>query len=154
MSSEAIKYLKNPDVVCREELQEEWLFFNPETNQKRVSNVLGAYVWELCDGTRDLAGIVQRQPGHARGQPVHLHDAPPVAAADGGGRRLLGCVEGRETARPADAELAIALQVALALDDRVQVVPDPQQVRVVAGGDESRCEQPIGATCEPTEVPA
>ncbi|NLF77054.1 MAG: PqqD family peptide modification chaperone [Chloroflexi bacterium] len=69
MSSEAIKYLKNPDVVCREELQEEWLFFNPETNQKRVSNVLGAYVWELCDGTRDLAGIVAAVCAEFEGAP-------------------------------------------------------------------------------------
>lgn len=46
---------------------------------------------------------------------------------------------------------------------RVNVVSDgatdgpvhqPREWQVVAGGDESRCEQPIAATCEPTEVPA
>lgn len=46
---------------------------------------------------------------------------------------------------------------------RINVVSDgatdgpvyqPREWQVVAGGDESRCEQPIAATCEPTEVPA
>jgi len=58
MCSETARYLQNPDVTCREEPHEEWLFFNPNTNQKRVSNVLGAFVWHLCDGAHDLAGIV------------------------------------------------------------------------------------------------
>lgn len=58
MSPETTKYFQNPDVICREEPYEQWLFFNPETNQKRVTNVLGAFIWDLCDGAHDLAGIV------------------------------------------------------------------------------------------------
>src|SRR5690606_28580517 len=41
------------------------------------------------------------------------------------------------SARAADAELAVALVVALAVGDRVQIVPDAQQVRGVAGLDEA-----------------
>src|SRR3546814_19275496 len=41
-------------------------------------------------------------------------------------------------ARAAHAELAVALGVAVAEGDRVEVVPDPQQVRRLAGADEAR----------------
>ncbi|MCL4237690.1 MAG: PqqD family peptide modification chaperone [Anaerolineae bacterium] len=53
-----MRYLQNPDIVVREEPGEVWLFFDPDTNQRRYSNAVGASVWELCDGTRDLAQIV------------------------------------------------------------------------------------------------
>lgn len=53
-----MRYLQNPDVVVREEPGEVWLFFDPDTNQKRYSNAVSARVWELCDGTRDMAQIV------------------------------------------------------------------------------------------------
>src|SRR3546814_6349498 len=47
-------------------------------------------------------------------------------------------VEVAEPARAAHAELAVALGVAVAEGDRVEVVPDPQQVRRLAGADEAR----------------
>ena len=53
------RYLRNPDIVCREEPFDQWLFFNPDTNNRRFSNAVGAAVWHLCDGTRDLSQIVQ-----------------------------------------------------------------------------------------------
>ena len=54
----SVRYHRNPDVVVREEPGDLWLFFDPDTNQKRFSNAVGACVWELCDGTRDLGQIV------------------------------------------------------------------------------------------------
>lgn len=53
-----MRYVRNPDVICREEPFDQWLFFNPDTNNRRFSNAVGAAVWELCDGTRDLSQIV------------------------------------------------------------------------------------------------
>src|SRR3546814_1165107 len=76
--------------------------------------------------------------GRARGQPVDLDHARVVAAADRGGRRQRMGVEVAEPARAAHAELAVALGVAVAEGDRVEVVPDPQQVRRLAGADEAR----------------
>jgi len=52
-----MRYLQNPDIVVREEPGEVWLFFDLDTNQKRYSNAVSVRVWELCDGTRDLAQI-------------------------------------------------------------------------------------------------
>jgi len=53
-----VRYLQNPEVVVREEPGDLWLFFDPDANQKRFSNAVGACVWQLCDGTRDLTQIV------------------------------------------------------------------------------------------------
>lgn len=53
------KYIKNPDVVLREEDQDGALLFNPDTNQIKVLNVTGLFIWKLCDGNRDLPAIVK-----------------------------------------------------------------------------------------------
>src|SRR5690606_29355987 len=84
----------------------------------------------------DLARVLQRRARGGGGQPVHLQHAGLVAAADRGRRRQALGREVAQPARAADAELAVALVVALAVGDRVQVVPDAQQVRGVAGLDE------------------
>src|SRR5690606_28503128 len=84
----------------------------------------------------DLAWVFHRRAGRARGQPVDLDHARVVAAADRGGRGQAAHVEVAQPARAADAELAVTLGVAIAQGDRVEVVPDPQQVRRVAGADE------------------
>ena len=78
----------------------------------------------------DLARILDRRAGRARGQPVDLQRARVVAAADRGRRRQRARVEVAQAARAADAELAVAFVVAVAQGDRVEVVPDAQQVRV------------------------
>jgi len=52
------RYIRNPDVVLREEDPDGGLLFNPDTNQIRVLNTTGLFVWQLCDGSRDLTGIV------------------------------------------------------------------------------------------------
>ena len=52
------RYRRNPDVVLREEDPDGALLFNPDTNQIRVLNTTGLFVWKLCDGSQDLPGIV------------------------------------------------------------------------------------------------
>ena len=52
------RYMRNPDVVLREEDPDGALLFNPDTNQIRVLNTTGLFVWKLCDGSQDLPGIV------------------------------------------------------------------------------------------------
>lgn len=50
-------YIRNPDVVLREEEADGGLLFNPDTNQIRVVNATGLLIWKLCDGERDLTDI-------------------------------------------------------------------------------------------------
>ncbi|MCU0610536.1 MAG: PqqD family peptide modification chaperone [Candidatus Eisenbacteria bacterium] len=49
---------RNPDVVLREEDTDGALLFNPDTNQIRVLNATGLFVWKFMDGTRDLGAVV------------------------------------------------------------------------------------------------
>jgi hypothetical protein len=51
-------YITNPDVVLREEEPDGALLFNPDTNQIRVLNPTGLFIWRLCDGSRDLPAMV------------------------------------------------------------------------------------------------
>ncbi|MCK5055841.1 MAG: PqqD family peptide modification chaperone [Candidatus Aminicenantes bacterium] len=50
-------YSRNPDVVLREEDIDGGLLFNPDTNQIKVLNHTGLFIWKLCDGTHDMAAI-------------------------------------------------------------------------------------------------
>ena len=52
------RYMKNPDVVVREEDEDGALIFNPDTDQIRVINPTGFFIWNLCDGGNDLTGII------------------------------------------------------------------------------------------------
>jgi hypothetical protein len=52
------RYLCNPDVVLREEDEDGGLLFNPDTNQIRVLNHTGLFIWKLCDGNHKLEGIL------------------------------------------------------------------------------------------------
>jgi hypothetical protein len=51
-------YIRNPDVVLREEDEDGALLFNPDTDQIRVLNLTGLFVWKSCDGSQDLPGIL------------------------------------------------------------------------------------------------
>jgi hypothetical protein len=51
------RYVRNPDVVLREEDEDGGLLFNPDTSQVKVLNTTGLFIWQQCDGTRDLAAI-------------------------------------------------------------------------------------------------
>jgi hypothetical protein len=57
------RYIRNPDVVLREEDEVGGLLFNPDTNQIRVVNATGLFVWTLCDGSYDLPGLVAALKG-------------------------------------------------------------------------------------------
>jgi len=50
--------IRNPDVVLREEDPDGALLFNPDTNQIRVINTTGLFIWKHCDGKKDLPAIV------------------------------------------------------------------------------------------------
>ncbi len=50
--------IRNPDVVLREEDPDGALLFNPDTNQIRVINTTGFFIWKHCDGKKDMPAIV------------------------------------------------------------------------------------------------
>jgi hypothetical protein len=52
------RYLANPDVALREEDQDGALLFNPDTDQIRVLNATGLFIWKLCDGRHELPEMV------------------------------------------------------------------------------------------------
>jgi hypothetical protein len=53
------RYLRNQDVVLREEAEDGALLFNPDTDQIRVLNATGLFLWKLCDGGNGLPGLVE-----------------------------------------------------------------------------------------------
>jgi hypothetical protein len=57
-STQIPRYIRNPDVVLREEDQDGALLFNPDTNQVKVINNTALFVWQQCDGKADLVTIV------------------------------------------------------------------------------------------------
>ena len=55
----ATQFLRNPDVVLREEDPDEGaLLFNPDTNQVKVINATGLFIWQQCGVVRTLEEIV------------------------------------------------------------------------------------------------
>jgi hypothetical protein len=48
----------NPDVILREEDPDGALLFNPDTNQIRVINSTGLFIWKHCDGKKDSLAII------------------------------------------------------------------------------------------------
>jgi len=50
-------YIINPDVGLREEDEDGGLLFNPDTNQVKVVNTTGLFIWEKCDGKQNLKEI-------------------------------------------------------------------------------------------------
>lgn len=56
--SESPMLVRNPDVILREEDPDGALLFNPDTNQIRVINPTGLFIWKQCDGKKDLPAIV------------------------------------------------------------------------------------------------
>ena len=55
----ATQFLRNPDVVLREEDPDEGaLLFNPDTNQVKVINTTGLFIWQQCGEARTLDEIV------------------------------------------------------------------------------------------------
>jgi hypothetical protein len=52
------RFIRNPDVVLHEEDPDGALVYCPDTDQIRVLNQTGFFVWQLCDGNHDLNTIV------------------------------------------------------------------------------------------------
>jgi len=53
-----VSLVRNPDVVLREEDPDGALLFNPDTNQIRVINSTGLFIWKQCDGRKDMPAII------------------------------------------------------------------------------------------------
>jgi len=51
-------YIINPDVGLREEDEDGGLLFNPDTNQVKVINTTGLFIWKKCDGKQNLTEII------------------------------------------------------------------------------------------------
>jgi hypothetical protein len=54
------RFMRNPDVVIHEEDPDGALVYNPDTDQIRVLNRTGFFVWQLCDGSHDIKSITSR----------------------------------------------------------------------------------------------
>jgi len=54
------QFIRNPDVVIREEDPDGALAFNPDTDKIRVFNPTGFFIWQLCDGSRDIDGLIDQ----------------------------------------------------------------------------------------------
>jgi hypothetical protein len=52
-----ICFLCNPDVVLREEDEDGGLLFNPDTNQVKVMNSTGLFIWKQCMKPADVPTI-------------------------------------------------------------------------------------------------
>lgn len=52
------RYIQNPDVVLREEDAQGGLLFNPDTNQVKVVNPTGLFIWKRCSSGRKGNEIV------------------------------------------------------------------------------------------------
>lgn len=51
------KYTKNPEVLCKD-IDNEKIFLNPITGEYFGVNGVGADIWSLIDGNKDLTMIV------------------------------------------------------------------------------------------------
>jgi hypothetical protein len=59
-STQPPRYFKNPDVVIHEEDPDGALVFNPDTDQIKVLNQTGFFIWQLCDGSYVMESIIAR----------------------------------------------------------------------------------------------
>jgi hypothetical protein len=59
-TSNTTSFLQNPDVVLREEDENGGMLFNPDTNQVKVINTTGLFIWKLCDKARPTDEIINR----------------------------------------------------------------------------------------------
>ena len=52
-------YLCNPDVVLREEDEDGGLLFNPDTNQVKVLNITGLFIWKRFESPNRIGAVVE-----------------------------------------------------------------------------------------------
>ena len=53
----AVRYVRNPDVVLREEDEDGGLLFNPDTSQVQLVNTTGLYIWKQLALGMELSTI-------------------------------------------------------------------------------------------------
>lgn len=58
ITDENASYLCNPDVVLREEDEDGGLLYNPDTNQVKIVNTTGLYIWKQFSTTNQLNPVV------------------------------------------------------------------------------------------------
>ena len=73
---------RNLDVILREEDPDGALLFNPDTNQIRVINTTGLFIWKHCDGKKDLPSIVTAMKKSFAGVPEKEVDGQVKAFVD------------------------------------------------------------------------
>jgi len=59
-SNPSQRYVRNPDAVIHEEDSDGALVFNPDTDQIKVINQTGFFIWQLCDGSHEMESIIAR----------------------------------------------------------------------------------------------
>lgn len=52
------RYLHNPDVVLREEDEDGGLLFNPDTNQVKVINSTGLFIWKQFETAQESGSVI------------------------------------------------------------------------------------------------
>jgi len=55
----AVFYLSNPEVVLREEDEDGALLFNPDTNQVKLVNPTGLFIWKQCRDRCKFSSILE-----------------------------------------------------------------------------------------------
>lgn len=60
---ENFQYLINPDVVLREEDGDGALLFNPDTNDVKVINNTGLFIWKFCNKQKTVVEIIEGLKG-------------------------------------------------------------------------------------------
>jgi hypothetical protein len=56
-SAVTTRYLCNPDVVLREEDEDGGLLFNPDTNQVKVVNKTGLFIWKQFEQINTFSSV-------------------------------------------------------------------------------------------------
>jgi hypothetical protein len=52
-------YVRNPDVVLREEDEDGGLLFNPDTGEVLLLNSTGLFLWQLCTGEHSVSDMLR-----------------------------------------------------------------------------------------------
>lgn len=52
------RYVQNPDVVLREEDEDGGLLFNPDTNQVKVINATGLFIWKQFEKENSVETVI------------------------------------------------------------------------------------------------
>lgn len=62
--NDSMLYIKNPDVIVKEVDEDGALVFNPDTDQILVLNYTSFFIWQQCDGEKEMPVIVDAVQNH------------------------------------------------------------------------------------------